>query len=76
MYLSYKIDTPILYTSIIVPVIFTSYISKYTNIIPKIIEIYLIFDMLNNIDLRYLEYIYIYINIMFNWIQLCKPIYS
>ena len=76
MYLSYKIDTPILYTSIIVPVIFTSYISKYTNIIPKIIEIYLIFDMLNNIDLRYLEYIYIYINIMLNWIQLCKPIYS
>ena len=77
MYLSYKIDTPILYTSIIVPVIFTSYISKYTNIIPKIIEIYLIFDMLSNINnLAYLEYIYIYINIMFNWIQLCKPIYS
>lgn len=76
MYLSYKTNTPILYTSIIVPVIFTSYILKYTNIIPKIIEIYLIFDMLNNIDLRYLEYIYIYINIMFNWIQLCKPIYS
>ena len=75
MYLSYKIDTPILYTSIIVPAIFTSYISKYTNIIPKIIEIYLMFDMINNIDLRYLEYIYIYINIMFNWIQLCKPIY-
>jgi hypothetical protein len=77
MYLSYKTDTPILYTSIIVPVIFTSYISKYTDIIPKIIEIYLIFDMLSNINnLAYLEYIYIYINIMLNWIQLCKPIYS
>jgi hypothetical protein len=76
MYLSYKTDTPILYTSIIVPVIFTSYISKYTDIIPKIIEIYLIFDMLSNINnLAYLEYIYIYINIMLNWIQLCKPIY-
>lgn len=77
MYLSYKTNTPILYTSIIVPVIFTSYISKYTDIIPKIIEIYLIFDMLSNINnLAYLEYIYIYINIMLNWIQLCKPIYS
>ena len=76
MYLSYKTNNPILYTSIIVPVIFTSYISKYTDIIPKIIEIYLIFDMLSNIDLKYLEYIYIYINIMLKWIQLCKPIYS
>lgn len=77
MYLSYKTNNPILYTSIIVPVIFTSYISKYTDIIPKIIEIYLIFDMLSNINnLAYLEYIYIYINIMLNWIQLCKPIYS
>jgi len=77
MYLSYKTNNPILYTSIIVPVIFTSFISKYTDIIPKIIEIYLIFDMLSNINnLAYLEYIYIYINIMLNWIQLCKPIYS
>ncbi len=76
MYLSYKTNNPILYTSIIVPVIFTSYISKYTDIIPKIIEIYLIFDMINNIcNLEYLEYIYLYINILLNYIQLCKPIY-
>jgi hypothetical protein len=74
MYLSYKIDTPILYTSIIVPAIFTTYISNYTDIIPKIVEIYLIFDMLNNINLTYFEYIYIYINILLNYIQLCKPI--
>jgi hypothetical protein len=76
MYLSYKTNNPILYTSIIVPVIFTSYVSKYTDIIPKIIEIYLIFDMINNIcNLEYLEYIYLYINILLNYIQLCKPIY-
>jgi hypothetical protein len=76
MYLSYKTTNPILYSSIIVPVIFTLYISKYTDIIPKIIEIYLIFDMISNIrDLEYLEYIYIYINILLNYIQLCKPIY-
>jgi hypothetical protein len=77
MYLSYKTDDPFLYSSIIVPVIFTSYISNYTNIIPKIIEIFLIFDMITNINnLKYLEYIYIYINIIFNYIQLCKPIYT
>jgi len=75
MYLSYKIKNPILYTSIIVPTIFTTYISKYTVIIPKLIEIYLTYDMLNNYNnLKYIEYIYIYINILFNYIQLYKPI--
>ena len=75
MYLSYKIENPILYTSIIVPTIFTTYISKYTVIIPKLIEIYLTYDMLNNYNnLKYIEYIYIYINILFNYIQLYKPI--
>jgi hypothetical protein len=76
MYLSYKIENPILYTSIIVPIIFTTYISKYTVIIPKLIEIYLTYDMLNNNNnLKYIEYIYLYINILFNYIQLYKPIY-
>ncbi len=75
MYLSYKIENPILYTSIIVPTIFTTYVSKYTIIIPKLIEIYLTYDMLNNYNnLKYIEYIYIYINILFNYIQLYKPI--
>ena len=75
MYLSYKIENPILYTSIIVPTIFTTYVSKYTVIIPKLIEIYLTYDMLNNYNnLKYIEYIYIYINILFNYIQLYKPI--
>ena len=75
MYLSYKIENPILYTSIIVPIIFTTYISKYTVIIPKLIEIYLTYHMLNNNNLKYIEYIYLYINILFNYIQLYKPIY-
>jgi|UniRef100_A0A6C0LW16 hypothetical protein len=75
MYLSYKIENPILYTSIIVPTIFTTYVSKYTIIIPKLIEIYLTYDMLNNYNnLKYVEYIYIYVNILFNYIQLYKPI--
>lgn len=75
MYLSYKIENPILYTSIIVPIIFATYISNYTVIIPKLIEIYLTYDMLNNYNnLKYIEYIYIYINILFNYIQLYKPI--
>jgi hypothetical protein len=77
LYLSYKIENPILYTSIIVPIIFTTYISKYTVIVPKLIEIYLTYDMLNNYnDLKYIEYIYIYINILFNYIQLYRPIYT
>ena len=66
----------ILYTSFIVPLIFTSYISNYTVCIPKIIEICMVYDMLNsNMTLNYLEYIYIYINIFFNYIQLFKPLH-
>jgi len=65
----------VLYTSIIVPLIFTSYISNYTSYIPKLIEIYIVYDMLNNsnIKLKYIEYFYIYLNIFFNYIQLYKP---
>ena len=66
----------VLYTSIIVPLIFTSYICNYTVCIPKLIEIYIVYDMLNNsnIKLKYMEYIYIYLNIFFNYIQLYKPL--
>lgn len=75
MYLSYKIDNnAALYTTIIVPILFTSFIFDYTVIIPKIIEIYMIYDMTNNIKLKYIEYIYIYINVFYNYIQLYKPI--
>ena len=65
----------VLYTSIIVPLIFTSYICNYTVCIPKLIEIYIVYDMLNNsnIKLKYMEFIYIYLNIFFNYIQLYKP---
>jgi hypothetical protein len=78
MYLSYKIDdgNTVLYSTIIVPMLFTSYVFNYTIFIPKIIEIYMVYDMLNNnIKLKYVEYIYIYINIFLNYIQLYKPIY-
>lgn len=76
MYLSYKIDDcSVLYSTIIVPILFTSYIFNYTIIIPKIIEIYMVYDMLNyNIKLKYIEYIYIYINVFLNYIQLYKPL--
>lgn len=91
MYLSYKIDncyssdgssgggdssdSVVLYTYIITPLIFASYISNYTVCIPKLIEIYIVYDMLNNtnIKLKYMEYFYIYLNIFFNYIQLYKP---
>lgn len=81
MYLSYKIDngdssdSVVLYTYIIVPLIFTSYISNYTSYIPKLIELYIVYDMINNItiNLKYMEYFYIYLNIFFNYVQLYKP---
>ena len=34
----------------------------------------MIYDMTNNIKLKYIEYIYIYINVFYNYIQLYKPI--
>ena len=76
MYLTYKIDDcSVLYSTIIVPILFTSYVYNYTIFIPKIIEIYMVYDMLNyNIKLKYVEYIYIYINVFFNYIQLYKPL--
>jgi len=75
VFLKYNTDAPVLYTSIIVPTIFLSYLSKYTMYIPKIIEIYLTFNMLNsNIQFEYYELYYIYMNVFFNYIQMCFPI--
>ena len=74
MFLKYKTNNPVLYTSIIVPTIFLSYLCKYTVHIPKIIELYLIFNMFNStIELEYYELYYIYINVIVNHIQLCFP---
>ena len=74
MFLKYNTDNPLLYTSIIVPTIFLSYLCKYTVHIPKIIELYLTFNMFNStIELEYYELYYIYINVIVNHIQLCFP---
>lgn len=74
MYLSYNSENyPIIYTSIIVPLLFTSCVFNYSSLIPKVIEMYMTFYMLNNNTLRYTEYIYIFLNIFFNYIQLRKP---
>ena len=84
MYFSYKLGSgvsgsggdwsPTIYTAIIVPPLLASCVYNYTSVIPKIIEIFLAYDMLNNYILAYTEYIYIYINIFLNYIQLRKPI--
>ena len=82
MYFSYKLESggggsdwsPTIYTAIIVPPLLASCVYNYTSVIPKIIEIFLAYDMLNNYSLAYTEYIYIYINIFLNYIQLRKPI--
>jgi hypothetical protein len=75
MFLKYRTDNPVLYTYIIVPTIFLSYLCKYTVHIPKIIELYLTFNIFtNNIELEYYELYYIYINVFFNYIQMCFPI--
>jgi hypothetical protein len=75
MYLSYKIDDiPALYTIIIAPILFVLSIYNYTICIPKLIEIYIVYDMSNNIKIKYNEYIYIYINVFLNYIQLYKPL--
>jgi hypothetical protein len=75
MYLSYKIDDiSALYTIIITPILFVLSIYNYTICIPKLIEIYIVYDMSNNIKIKYNEYIYIYINVFLNYIQLYKPL--
>jgi hypothetical protein len=85
MYFSYKLGScsggsgdgdwsPVIYTAIIVPPLLASCVYNFSPFISKIIEIFLAYDMLNNYSLTYTEYIYIYINIFLNYIQLRKPI--
>jgi hypothetical protein len=77
MYFSYKIEGSFniaIYTVIIVPPLLASCVYNYSSLIPKVIEIYLTCDMLNSYTLKYTEYIYIFINIFLNYIQLHKPI--
>jgi hypothetical protein len=77
MYFSYNIEGSgyaAIYTVIIVPSLLTLCVYNYSTLIPKVIEIYLTCDMLNNYTLKYTEYIYIFINILLNYIQLQKPI--
>lgn len=74
LYLSYHTDSPVIYTSIIVPLLFALYIcNEYTYLafIPKGIEIYLTCAMLNHASLLHAtEYIYLYINLFLNYVQI------
>jgi hypothetical protein len=78
MYFSHNIEGgswyPAIYTAIIVPPLLASCVYNYTSLIPKVVEIYLTCDMLNRIPLKYIEYVYIFINIFLNYLQLSKPI--
>ena len=85
MYFSYYVESPVMYTLVLVPPLFASCVFNYTSLIPKVIEIYMTYCLLNiNIitntntltlkSLKYIEYIYIFMNIIFNYIQLHKPI--
>lgn len=83
MYLSHKIcvdidgrDCPMLYAAVATPLLSTLYLYDYTMYIPKLLEICLTFAILvdNTISLSYMEYLYIYVNILFNYIQLFKPL--
>jgi hypothetical protein len=77
MYFTYNIEGSgyaAIYTVIIVPSLLSLCVYNYSSLIPKVIEIYLTYDMLNNYTLKYTEYIYIFINILLNYIQLHKPI--
>lgn len=75
----YNSDCPMLYTAytaIATSLLSTLYLYDYTMYIPKLLEIFLTFVMLvdNTINLSYMEYLYIYVNITFNYIQLFKPL--
>jgi hypothetical protein len=87
MYFSYKLESgsgsgdgdgdgwsPVIYTVITVPPLLASCVYNCSSFIPKIIEIYIAYSMLNNYSLKYTEYIYIFLNIFLNYIQLRKPI--
>lgn len=64
----------IIYTTIAVPPLLASCVYNYSSFIPKIVEIYITYSMLNNNTLKYIEYIYIFLNIFLNYLQLRKPI--
>jgi hypothetical protein len=71
LYLSYHTDSPVIYTSIIVPPLFALYVCfEYTAFIPKGIEIYITCAMLNHDALAYTEYIYICFNLFLNYVQI------
>jgi hypothetical protein len=71
LYLSYHVDSPVLYTAITVPPLFALYILyTYTAFIPKGIEIYIMCVMLSSTNLLYTEYIYLYINLFLNYVQI------
>ena len=73
MYFSYiEVGSPEVYATLAVPVVFTALCSNYTVFIPKCFEIYLTCAMLNNHTLKITEYIYIFINIFLNYVQLYK----
>lgn len=73
MYFSYiEVGSPEIYATLAVPVVFTALCSNYTVFIPKCFEIYLTCAMLNNHTLKITEYIYIFINIFLNYVQLYK----
>jgi hypothetical protein len=80
MYFSYYVESPVIYTLVLVPPLFASCVFNYTSLIPKTIEIYMTYYLLNintntnTLTLKYTEYIYIFMNIFFNYIQLRKPI--
>ena len=64
----------IIYTVITVPPLLASCVYNYSSFIPKVVEIYITYSMLNNNTLKYIEYIYIFLNIFLNYLQLRKPI--
>ena len=75
MYFSYiEIEYPVLYASLAVPIVCTALCSNYTVFIPKCIEIYLTCAMLNNHTLKITEYIFIFVNLFLNYVQLYKSI--
>jgi hypothetical protein len=83
MYFSYKLGSgsgddgdwsPVIYTVITVPPLLASCVYNYYAFIPKVVEIYITYSMLNNNTLKGTEYIYIFLNIFLNYLQLRKPI--
>ena len=77
MYFSHKIeDSPMLYAALATPTLSILYLHDYTMYIPKLLEIFFTFFIIidNTISLTYFEYIFIYLNIFLNYIQLFKPL--